>query len=170
MKHLFCLLNPATARLPMLLLVAALPLVLTSCIKAVESRGYTFEDVNISKLQTGKSTKAEVLQVLGSPSSQSSFGKETWFYVSSKADKVAFLTPKTIEQEVIAIEFNSGGYIDALNKYTLADAKLVQYAKETTPTEGSDTSAVGQILGNVGRFNPAGGGIGRTTPHNVPGQ
>jgi outer membrane protein assembly factor BamE (lipoprotein component of BamABCDE complex) len=136
----------------------------------VESRGYTLEEANINQLQPKVSTKDDVLRVLGTPSSKSYFGNDTWFYISSKAEKVAFMNAKTIEQHVIGIEFNEAGTITSLQQYSLSDARKVQFAKESTPTEGSDLTAVGQILGNVGRFNPSGGQLSpRTTPHgNIP--
>lgn len=143
-----------------------LSVLLSSCLKAVESRGYTLEGINTSQLQPKLSTKDDVIRVLGSPSSKSYFGKDTWFYISSKAEKVAFLDSKTIEQRIISVEFNEAGTLTALKEFNLDDAKQVQYAKESTPTEGSDTSAVGQMLSNVGRFNPSGtDATPRTTPH-----
>lgn len=153
------------------LLLIALPLSLSSCIKAVESRGYTLEETNTSQLQQQIHTKSDALSILGSPSSKSYFGKDTWYYISSKAEKVAFLNSKTIEQHIISIEFNETGKVADFKQYTLQDAQQIQFARESTPTEGSDLSAVGQIFGNVGKFNPAGGNTaGRTSPHsqNLP--
>ncbi len=145
--------------------ILLLPLLLASCLKAVESRGYTLEEVNVAQVQPQLSTKEDVLQLLGTPSSKSYFGKDTWFYISSKAEKIAFMNAKTIEQHVIGIEFNEIGKVTAVQHYALSDAHNVQFVKDVTPTEGSDTGAVGQILGNVGRFNPA---DGQATPRTTP--
>lgn len=138
---------------------------LGACVKTTESRGYTLEQADFNNVKVSLSHKNDVLNALGSPSSKSLFGQETWYYMAAKTESIAFLTPKTKEQHVIAISFNEADKVSAINNYDLKDAKQVKFSKDATKTEGNNVGVVKQLLGNVGRFNPDGVSP-RTTPRN----
>jgi outer membrane protein assembly factor BamE (lipoprotein component of BamABCDE complex) len=138
---------------------------LSACVKNTESRGYTLEQADFGNVQVAHSNKQEVVNAVGSPSSKSLFGKETWYYIAAKTESVAFLTPKTKEQQVVAIEFDDTDTVSAVQRYSLADARKIEYAKEKTETAGNKASFFQQLLGNIGRFNPEGVSP-RTTPRN----
>jgi outer membrane protein assembly factor BamE (lipoprotein component of BamABCDE complex) len=134
---------------------------LTACSPKVEERGYiknSAENVDFkSALVIGQTSKQEVLDKFGSPSAQSSFGAETWYYISSKKEGVAFFKPEVVDQQIADIEFDNSGVVSAVNFYNQSDAQKVALVKRTTPTEGHSLTFIDQTLGNLGRFNrPAG--------------
>lgn len=111
----------------------------------------------------GKSTKDDVLSELGSPSSQSSFGSEVWYYISARQETVAFFKPEVVDQDVVRVEFNESGVVKDVTQFNKNDAKDFSVVKRTTPTEGHSMTIMEQFLGNIGRFNaPPGktGGVG----------
>jgi len=130
---------------------------LAACSPKVEDRGYiknTAENVDFkSALVIGQTSKQEVLDKFGSPSSQSSFGTETWYYISSKKEGVAFFKPEVVDQQIADIEFDNSGLVSAVNFYNQSDAQKVALVKRTTPTEGHSLTIIDQTLGNLGRFN-----------------
>ena len=68
---------------------------LNSCgLKVVENHGQIYEkNVDFNELQIGKTTKNEVVEMLGSPSTTSNFDKEqSWIYISSEFKKYVFLS------------------------------------------------------------------------------
>jgi outer membrane protein assembly factor BamE (lipoprotein component of BamABCDE complex) len=126
---------------------------ISGCIKTVKMLGYTPESDKFDQLVPGKTRKAVVKRELGSPSSISTYGKDTWYYISTEQESVAFLSPKIKSQKVVAIEFNEDQTIRLISKYDEADARDVKLSNDTTKTEGHDAGALGQLLGNVGRYN-----------------
>ena len=50
------------------------------------------------------------------------------------------------------------GILTGLKRYTQADAIPVSVATQTTPSPGTEASFMQQLIGNIGKFNPAGTG------------
>ncbi len=128
-------------------------------------RGHLKEDEAISSFKEGVTTKAEVLKELGSPSSESSFGVPTWYYVSSIRATRSVFAPEVVDQHVIEIVFDSGGVMTSLKQYSLKDSKDVQIASRVTPTEGQHLGMFEQMLSNLGRFNKDDSGISNSHTH-----
>ena len=127
--------------------------VLSSCSPKVENRGYVKQVNWKDAVKVGQTTKQEVFDQLGSPSAKSSFGPETWYYVSSRKESVAFLKAEVVEQETADISFDSTGVVSGINIYNKDNARDIDLVKRTTPTEGHSLSFIDQALGNLGRFN-----------------
>jgi outer membrane protein assembly factor BamE (lipoprotein component of BamABCDE complex) len=140
-------------KLSKIILIIATCLAIPGCFKSTKLVGYTNEAANFDKLEVGKTRKAIVSRELGSPSSVSTYGPETWYYISTEQESVAFFKPKIKSQSIVAIEFADDQTIKSINKYSEADANDVKISSDVTPTEGHDTGVIGQMLGNVGRFN-----------------
>lgn len=136
-----------------------LPLV--GCISTTTSRGYNSDKLQLSEneIKPGIANINTVRNVMGSPSATSSFGDPTWYYISSKTKSVAFLQPEVIEQNVIAIAFDEKGTVKNVQKYDKNDMRRFELRKDYTEAEGNDLTVLQQLLGNVGRFNPANGGM-----------
>jgi outer membrane protein assembly factor BamE (lipoprotein component of BamABCDE complex) len=94
-----------------------------------------------------------VTQLLGSPSSVSAFQDRTWYYISRRTEQTAFFDPEVVEQEVLAVNFDSQNIVQDMKVYGLENGRLVQMVDRVTPTHGNDLTLVQQILGNLGRFN-----------------
>lgn len=127
----------------------------SSCVKSVTTRGYIIEPELLEDLTVSVTTKQDVLQKLGSPSVASTFGEESWYYIHSKMEAVAFYKPRVIEQDIIAIEFHTNGTIQSINRYTIKDRKQIAYIEDITKMGGSRLGVMEQLLGNVGKVNPA---------------
>ncbi len=136
--------------------IAILLLVATSisaCVKTVQNVGYSPEINKINSLVAGQTRKAIVKRELGSPSAIATYGIETWYYISTEKESVAFFQPKVKSQTVVAIEFNDDQTIANIKKYDEKDARNIKIDKQVTKTEGHEQGVLGQFLGNVGRFN-----------------
>ena len=142
----------------------ALCLCISACVKTEESRGYTLEQADFDHVQLHQSHKEDILGLLGSPSSKSLFGTETWYYITAKTESVAFFTPKVKQQHVVAISFDNNDLVTKVANYDLSDANKVDLAKDTTNAPGHSTGVIQDLFGNVGRFNPE-GLAPRTTSH-----
>lgn len=131
--------------------------VLCSCSPKVENRGYIKQVSWKDAVKVGQTTKQEVFDQFGSPSAKSTFGPETWYYVSSRKESVGFLKPEVVEQETADITFDYAGVVRDVKIYNKDDGRDISLVKRTTPTEGHSLSFIDQTLGNLGRFNKPGG-------------
>jgi outer membrane protein assembly factor BamE (lipoprotein component of BamABCDE complex) len=64
-----------------------------------------------------------------------------------------------VDQGVVGIVFNNKGVVTRVDEYTKEAAKDVAVSTDKTPTEGNSITIWQQLLGNLGKFNTAGGGL-----------
>ncbi|MEZ5691899.1 MAG: outer membrane protein assembly factor BamE [Rickettsiales bacterium] len=126
---------------------------LSSCSPKVEDRGYVKSENWKDEIKLGETSKNEVLGRFGSPSAKSTFGKETWYYISARKEAVAFMAADVVEQDTVSLSFNDSGVVDGIKFYNKDNAKDIEMVGRTTPTEGHSLSFIDQTLGNLGRFN-----------------
>jgi outer membrane protein assembly factor BamE (lipoprotein component of BamABCDE complex) len=143
-------------------------LALAACSPKVDERGYVKQGDAAGRLVVGQTSKQEVFDALGSPSSQSSFGPETWYYIHNRKETIGFLAPESADQDVMRIEFDASGIVAKMENYGQDKAQEVQNVKRVTPTEGHSVSFIEQTLGNVGRFNRPGDNSGTVAPGRKP--
>jgi len=127
-------------------------LIMASCVTTV-THGHLKEDEALANIKVGATTKDEALKALGSPSSESSFGPTTWYYVSSIKQTRSLFAPEITDQHVIEIAFDAGGIVSSIKQYALKDSQDIQIASRTTPSEGQQLGFFEQIFSNLGRFN-----------------
>ncbi len=137
----------------------AMVALLTACVAQREDRGYTRSQVDFSRIIPGTTTSKDVLELLGSPSSYSSYGDETWYYISAHKETTAFFKPKIVDQGATAVIFDNKGVVKRVDEYTDAAKRDVAISTDKTPTEGNRITIWQQLLGNLGKFNTAGGGL-----------
>lgn len=145
---------------------------LAACSQEITVRGNMADPDAVATIEPGKTTRSEVAQLLGSPSTVSSFRDRTWYYIGQKQTKFAFLDPNILERSVLVVQFNDQGTVEDTKLFTLDDQEYVEVVDRETPTEGREFGLLEQLLGNIGRFDSAdsapGAGGGSPAP-GVPG-
>jgi outer membrane protein assembly factor BamE (lipoprotein component of BamABCDE complex) len=144
--------------------VFAISAALSACSPNVESRGHVAEMEAYTQIKVGETTRDQVLQTFGSPSTTASFGQETWYYVTAKKESFAFFKPEITDQNVVRVAFNTDGTVAAVEKFDKSSMQEIAITKRETATEGQELTFIEQLLGNVGRFNSPG-----TTPGSAGG-
>ena len=130
-----------------------------------QARGNLIDNIDYAQLQPGSSTRADVTSLVGTPTTKATFDDNTWIYVGEVTRPVPAGFPAVMRQEVVVMNFDSNGTLRTLRKLSGKDAVRVAMVSRTTPSPGSEASFVQQVIGNVGRYNPAsllGGGLGGT--------
>jgi outer membrane protein assembly factor BamE (lipoprotein component of BamABCDE complex) len=122
-----------------------------SCVKTTSTSGHLFEEDELSALHKA-GTKQDVAAILGSPTSTSTFGQETWYYITTKKEKIAFLKDKIIEQNIVEITFNGNDTINKVYYYNEKDAKPLKLIEEYTASKGTESNTIQKFFYNVGRF------------------
>lgn len=107
----------------------------------------------ISQISAGQS-KAQVAQVLGSPSSVTSFDGNTWIYMSSTLKKVAFFKPQEVNREILAISFNDNNQVVKIAELDETDGRNIKVDTEVTPTPGQKIGFFRKYFGGVGAYMP----------------
>lgn len=137
-------------------LLAPLLVALPGCDPNFNQRGFAPTPGSVEKLEVGTQSREDVIRLVGSPSAVSTFNPNIWYYISETQESFAFLKSVISEQKVIQVTFNDSGRVQAIKNYDLKDAENIAMVQRITPTSGKELTVLEQILGNVGKFNPAG--------------
>jgi outer membrane protein assembly factor BamE (lipoprotein component of BamABCDE complex) len=144
------------------LLLLLVPLALSGCgvIHIFDStavrRGSLVSPEALAELVPGTSTRADATSLLGSPTAHATFDDNTWIYIGEITYTRIGQTPGVRTQEVVDLHFDPNGTLRSIHKYGIKDGKQIAMAPGATPSPGSEASFMQQLLGNVGRFTPAG--------------
>ena len=140
-------------------------IVLAGCAISEDQRGHLPDPEKLADIHPGSTTKEQVVKILGSPSSASTFDDNVWYYISRRTKQVAFFSPTVLDQQVYIVDFDDKGVVKDLGHKTLADSRSITPAPGATPAPGRELSFMEQLLGNVGRFGGSGGAGSSGTPN-----
>ena len=142
-------------RLYGLTLLTALSLT-SACSPVVSQRGNLLESYQTDEVKVGESTRSEVLRLLGSPTTQSTFNPNIWYYIGQETEKHGILDDEVVNENIVTVTFNAQGIVQSLD--TPETERLdVPYVRTKTPTHGNDLTFMQQLLGNLGKFNTPSG-------------
>jgi outer membrane protein assembly factor BamE (lipoprotein component of BamABCDE complex) len=134
------------------ILFALLLPALTGC-ATIDIRGHEIDPEQLAKIEVGVTTKEQVSKMLGTPSSVSTFGNNTWYYMFEETARRAFLSPSVLKSNITRIEFDAQNRVQSLDSLTEKDMQVVSHITRQEPTAGHSFGVLEQIFGNVGRFN-----------------
>ncbi len=142
------------------LLSISIAMMLASCSPITDTRGQALEAESFEQIVAGQTTSEDVAALLGTPTTISNFGDETWYYITQKQERVGIFAPEVTEQFVSAIRFDRDKRVVDVARYSKEEGKPIKLVSKTTPTEGQNLGFFEQMLGNIGRFNsPASRGL-----------
>src|SRR5271170_4772431 len=119
-------------RISSLLVAIAAGATLSACSTTIEQRGNLPPPEEITQIHPGKTTKDQVVKILGTPSSVSIFSDKDWYYISSRTKQFSFFDPKVLDQQVFIVNFNNDGIVRAVDHKTLEDGHdVVPIARAT---------------------------------------
>ncbi len=123
----------------------------TACVTPISDyHGYTADEIQPAEVKVGEDTRSSVLAQLGSPSTESLFDENTWFYIGTVRNRLAFMIPKTSQRQVIAIRFGEEDVVEEVLTYNETDGEVISYASRETPTRGRELGLLEQIFGTIG--------------------
>ncbi len=131
-------------------------LAVAGCTPKTALRGNEPREADLEKLQVGVAKKADVQQILGSPSVLGTFDSNVWYYMSRKTEQWAFFEPDVIEQQVLAVYFDDQDVLQHMQTYDKDDARDIAYSERETPTAGNKLGFFEQIFGNLGKGSKLG--------------
>ena len=147
-------------------LLGGLGVALSGCIGEAIRHGYQIDQAALAAVKPGMSAE-QVLQTLGTPSTVSTVGNKSWYYISQNTSRtVMFLGERVDDQKVTAVYFTPSFKVERVALYGLQDGKVFDFIERTTPTSGQDRAFLSQLFRGLTRYEPFGSGSGTSI---VPG-
>lgn len=146
---------PSLARLAILGLIGV---GVSACIGEDLRHGYQIDQAALATVKPGMSAE-QVLQILGTPSTVSTVGNKSWYYISQNTRRtVLFLGEQVEDQKVTAVYFNQAFKVERVALYGLQDGKVFDFIQRTTPTSGADRAFISQLFRGLTKYEPFGSG------------
>jgi outer membrane protein assembly factor BamE (lipoprotein component of BamABCDE complex) len=138
-----------------LLLGSALGLSAAACTVGEDfQRGYLIDERAVHQVKAGMNAE-QVLQTLGSPSTVSTVGNKSWYYISQVSRRpVAFMSERIIDQRVTAVYFDKNLRVERVALYGIQDGRIFDFISRTTASSGADQNFVGQLFRGLGTLVP----------------
>ena len=131
--------------------LSALALSLGACAPVGSFQGFQAIESHPEDVRVGVDTRTTVQARLGTPTATSTFDPNVWFYISQVQTETSFLHPRVTRRDVVAIAFDDSQSVTSVNKYTLADGRVIAVNDRETPTRGREMTILEQLIGNIGR-------------------
>lgn len=129
---------------------------LSACAPQYSNHGYIPLQEDLDLIEVGKDTRESVAEKVGVPVSSGVLTNSGYYYVRMRKRSIGPLAPQEIERQVVAISFTENGTVSNVERFGLERGQVVPLSRRVTSSPVSDKSFIRQLLGNLGRFNPAG--------------
>jgi outer membrane protein assembly factor BamE (lipoprotein component of BamABCDE complex) len=117
-------------------------------------RGFVMDDEAIAKIKTGMDVQA-VLNVLGTPSTTSTVGNKTFYYIAQTVRRrFQFQRLEVVDQKVLTLTFNKSFKLERIANYGLQDGVIFDFISRTTTSGGEEQSFLRNLFRGVTSFNP----------------
>ena len=103
--------------------------------KVEKHHGVHFLNKKQEKLTINQSNKNDILKLLGSPSTKSTFDNDLWIYIERKTDNSSltkFGSERIIVNNVLLLEINNMGLLASKELLDLTKMQDLEFAKRTT--------------------------------------
>jgi len=123
---------------------------LSACSSQITQHGHLLTEADLAQVQNGMS-KQQVQFLLGTPDTTATYTGDVYYYISSKMETKAFLTPEEIDRRVVAVYF--APQVDTVKRvahYGLKDGKVFDFISRETPSLGQEASLINQLFRGLG--------------------
>lgn len=152
-----------SVRIPAFAAALAVALATTGCASRLDTRGNLPDPERVAEIKPGQQTRQDVADILGSPSSVTPFGSDTWYYISKRTETFAFFAPELTDRQILMVKFGNDGKVAGIDTIGLEAGRKILPVERTTPTHGTEMSVIEQFVGNLGRFRKKNQQQGPTT-------
>tara|TARA_B100000989_G_C19334552_1_gene382293 strand:+ start:228 stop:692 length:465 start_codon:yes stop_codon:yes gene_type:complete len=126
-------------------------IIISSCStnKVIKSHGNNLIITSNDKLIINKTNKNDILNILGPPSSKSSFNENIWIYIETKKKSTSILklgSRKLVNNNVLVVKLNDKGILEKKNFYNIENMNKVNFSKEITESGYNKNSYVYGVL------------------------
>tara|TARA_B100001027_G_C16013947_1_gene218113 strand:- start:73 stop:540 length:468 start_codon:yes stop_codon:yes gene_type:complete len=125
--------------------------IISSCTsgKVVNSHGNNLINITNSKLIVNKTNKNDIIDLLGPPSSKSSFNENIWIYIETKKQSTSLFkigSRKLIKSNVLVVRLNERGVLKKKDYYNIDDMNKIKFSEQVTKSGYDKNSYVYGVL------------------------
>ena len=129
-------------------------LFISACtLKKVEKHhGVHFLNKKQEKLTVNQSNKNDILKLLGSPSTKSTFDNDLWIYIERKTGNsflAKFGSDRIIVNNVLLLEINSKGLLEYKEFLDLTNMQKLKFTEQTTENQYKKNTFVYDFLSSL---------------------
>ena len=120
--------------------------------KVIKHHGVHFLDKKQKNLELNTTNKNDILQILGPPSTQSTFDNDIWIYIERKTSKSSVIKlgkRKTIVNNVLILEINKTGLLVKKDFLDINDMKKIKFSEKSTEITYSKNTFVYEFLSSM---------------------
>ena len=111
-----------------------------------------FLDKKQEKLFINATNKNDIIEILGPPSTKSTFNNDVWIYIERKTSKGSLLTfgrNKLITNNILILEINNRGLLAKKDFLDINDMNELKFSKDTTEIVYSKKSFIYDFLSSM---------------------
>ena len=125
--------------------------IISSCSsgKVVNTHGNNLINITNSKLIVNKTNKNDIIDLLGPPSSKSSFNDNIWIYIETKKQSTSLFkigSRKLIKSNVLVVRLNERGVLKKKDYYNIDDMNKIKFSEQITKSGYDKNSYVYGVL------------------------
>ena len=128
-----------------------------ACTPHTQTRGNFLFSEDVAQIQPMVSNEMDVLNMLGTPTAKAVFDDNIWYYVGLKTEKKSFFDEKVTDRQTVKVVFDENKFVKSITNVN-GEPLDIPVSSRVTPTSGNEVTAIQQILGNIGKFNPPAAG------------
>ena len=126
-------------------------LIISSCSsgKVVNTHGNNLINITNSKLIVNKTNKNDIIDLLGPPSSKSSFNENIWIYIETKKQSTSLFkvgSRKLVKSNVLVVRMNERGILEKKDFYDINDMNKIKFSEQITQSGYDKNSYVYGVL------------------------
>lgn len=137
-----------------LLIILSL-LLIGACSPTFKNHGYVPSKAELNQLKVGKSSKENVKNLFGSPSSIGLVQDDRWFYLYTRIKNFMYRSPEIVERQLVVVTFTSNGLLENIERFELQDQEVVVLSRRITESGIKGMSLIQQLLNSAGNYDPA---------------
>ena len=125
--------------------------IISSCTsgKVINNHGNNLINITNSKLIVNKTNKNDIMDILGPPSSKSSFNENIWIYIETKKQSTSIFkvgSRKLIKSNVLVVTINERGILEKKDYYNIDDMNNIKFSEQVTQSGYDKNSYVYGVL------------------------
>jgi outer membrane protein assembly factor BamE (lipoprotein component of BamABCDE complex) len=125
---------------------------LAGCQSETLNKGYILDEKLLAQVKVGSSAE-QVILVLGTPSTTSTVGGKTYYYISQRTEQqFQFQQPTIVDQKVLAIYLNKANKVERIANYGTQDGVVFDFISRKTETGGADQAFLRSLFRSVGNI------------------
>ena len=134
----------------------ALTLVLVlaaACAPVYRNHGYVPLDSELADVKVGESTRQDVADFIGRPSSTGMMTDSGWYYVGSRFKAFGAYEDREVDRQVVAVTFDEQGTVSNVERLGMDKGRVVVISRRVTESNIRSIGFLRQLLGNIGRIS-----------------